>query len=137
MISSYMRGTLLCGAALTAAAFSGCSGAPAPPPTEVNRATADPFVGAADAAFKGDLAYVKACVESDSLYISSFDALGKTLLHHAAEGGQKEVVAYLLENGASPVAVDEEGYSPLDAAARSNVSEDVTQLLIQAENGTQ
>jgi ankyrin repeat protein len=91
-----------------------------------------PFDTAAKAAFDGDLAYVKQCVESDPLYVQGYDGNGRTLLHYAAEGGHADVVKYLLENGALANFEDNDGYYPMDAASRGKGTPEILQLLREA-----
>jgi ankyrin repeat protein len=112
------------------AALAACSQFSAPT-VNSDRPTADPIDAAADAAFKGDLAYVKACVESDPRYVEVTDGLGKTLLHYAAEGGHKEVVAYLLENGASTEVQDNDYKTPIELAGQAEAPKEVIDLLNQ------
>jgi len=54
-----------------------------------------------DAAEKGNLEKVKACLVQDSKQINSADAKGRTVLVRAAIGGKKEIVNFLLEQGAT------------------------------------
>lgn len=114
------------------ATLAGCSQITGPPTIEAQVNTADPFTAATEAAFKGDLAYVTSCVDSDPRYVEGFDASGRTLLHYAAEGGHVNVVTYLLEKGAYVYAEDENGLTAFDTAALSPSAKEVIAVLSQA-----
>ncbi|MBX3180819.1 MAG: ankyrin repeat domain-containing protein [Candidatus Hydrogenedentes bacterium] len=125
-----VRRTLPALAMLAAALLAGCSQAP-----EIGISANQPgdlFAQAADAAFKGDLNYVKACVEGDARYLEAYDANGRSLLHYAAEGGHAAVVRYLLEKGAYANFEDNDGYYPLDAASQGGASREVMDLIREA-----
>jgi len=110
--------------------IAGCSKAPqiqSTPPSPENG-----FAIAADAAFKGDLNSVKLAVESDARYAQAADDNGRTLLHYAAEGGQAEVVRYLLDNGARANVPDNDGVYPMEAAISGGASDEVKDLLREA-----
>ena len=66
------------------------------------------------ASSEGHLEVVEALVESDECFQASED--GKTALHHAAEHGRDEVVAFLLEGKTNPGAKDNRGKTALDYA---------------------
>ena len=98
------------------------------------------FDTAVKAAFEGNLAYVKQCVESDAAYAQAVDSRGRTLLHYAAEGGHADIVKYLLENGALANVGDTDGYYPMDAASQGAGTPEILTLLREAaarETGTQ
>jgi uncharacterized protein len=83
------------------------------------------------AASKGDLAKVKELLKQDPASIASTDNMGRTPLHVAAEHAQKDVVAYLLENGADVNAKDRNGgFTPLDLALSSFHAKDIVPLLL-------
>ncbi len=69
------------------------------------------------AARRGDLARVKALVETDHGLLEAKTGAGKTPLHFAAEGGRTEVVLYLLDKGAEINARNAESETPLHYAA--------------------
>ena len=54
-----------------------------------------------EAAELGDLERVKACLVKDPKQINAADAKGRTVLDRAVLSGKKEVVEFLLENGAT------------------------------------
>jgi hypothetical protein len=56
----------------------------------------------------------------------------RTLLHAAANRGLIRAVAWLLQNGADPNALDERGRNPLHVCAERNTSASVARLLIGA-----
>ena len=67
---------------------------------------------------KGDLANVKKLVEAYPEIVAVRGGYNRTPLHFAAAYGHKDVVNYLLENGADPTALDEYSETPADAAAQ-------------------
>lgn len=89
----------------------------------------NPFDVAVDAARKGDLEHIRKCVESDVRYVDAYDGAGRTLLHYAAQRGDRDLVAYLIDQGSYVLAEDEEGYTPLDVAVQSLAPQSVIDLL--------
>ena len=124
--SAIFRASILLGLAI-----SGCSQFFAPP-IEALVDTNDPMTAAADAAFNGDLGFVKSCVDADPRYLEAADGWGKTLLHYAAEGGHQEIVAFLLERGANVYAQDSDDRSPEEVGSQAGAPEEVLTLLRQA-----
>ena len=81
----------------------------------------------AGAAFKGDLAVVKALVEAGAeIEGSSFD--GRTALMMAAMFNRVEIVDYLISKGADPKAKDANGVTALDAARTMGAVDTTAQL---------
>lgn len=85
------------------------------------------------AAKKGDLAGLKALLESDSNLISAQDSDGSTALHCAAWKGHTTVVDYLLAAGAEVNKHnnnDHWGTTPLHAAAHANQATIAQRLIV-------
>jgi len=61
--------------------------------------------------------------------VNDADAIGWTLLHHAANEGRKEVIAFLLDHGASVNMADNSGNTALHYAASHNYCPTVRILL--------
>ena len=100
--------------AMLAAVLAGCSQAP-----EIGISANQPgdlFAQAADAAFKGDLNYVKSCVESDARYLEAYDANGRSLLHYAV-GRPRDRRPVPAWKRCLRQLRDNDGYYPLDAAS--------------------
>jgi ankyrin repeat protein len=64
----------------------------------------------------GKLDMVKLLVERGANIHATASDSGGTALHYAAEEGHKEVVVYLLDNGADPMHLDQSGWTPLIGA---------------------
>jgi ankyrin repeat protein len=60
-----------------------------------------------------DAAGLRSLITTHPDAIKAVDANGNTLLHLAAVTGQKDLVQFLLAHGASPNALNKEGYTPL------------------------
>lgn len=85
------------------------------------------------AAKKGDLAGLKALLESDSNLINAQDSDGSTALHCAAWKGHATVVDYLLAAGAEVNKHnnnDHWGTTPLHAAAHANQATIAQRLIV-------
>ena len=70
-----------------------------------------------DAALFGSLADVRRLVTADKSLLAARDSMGFTVLHIIAGEDRPEVQRYLLESGADPNAVNDEGVSPLHIAS--------------------
>jgi ankyrin repeat protein len=82
------------------------------------------------AAHVGDLAQVKAMLkEHPELVFDKGEVEGETVLHAAADGGNKEIAELLLANKADVNAKDRGGETPLHAAAHAG-SKDVAEVLL-------
>jgi len=79
----------------------------------------------------GDLTNVKALVESDSKLVNARDSMRRTALHRAAFNGHKNIVQYLLDQGANPSATDNAGQTAGEAA-REGVHIDIGKIIDQA-----
>lgn len=83
------------------------------------------------AAVEGNLSEVKNALAADPSLINVRGDRGRTPLHFAAGGGHKEVVKYLLEQGADPLAEDENG-DPASGAALEGSFTDIAQMISEA-----
>ena len=70
-----------------------------------------------DAALFGSVAEVRRLVEADKSLLAARDSMGFTVLHIVAGEDRPEVQRFLLESGADPNAVNDEGVSPLHIAS--------------------
>ena len=83
------------------------------------------------AAETGDLGTITAAVQK-GFNVNTPDDNGMTLLHHAAQAGQADVVEYLTSDVAGNVtAKDKEGRTPLDLAQQNGDAQTI-ELLAQA-----
>ncbi|KAH7056462.1 ankyrin repeat-containing domain protein [Linnemannia elongata] len=80
------------------------------------------------AASDGDLAAVKAFINEKGVSINAQDEFGYSALHAAASYGHKELITYLLENGADVNIQDPEGDSPLFVCE----TVDIAEMLVKA-----
>ena len=69
-----------------------------------------------EAAQQGDLSALEAFIAKNQSIVS-LDALGSTPLHHAAAGGHEQVAEFLLDRGADPNLVNNDGFTPLHSCA--------------------
>lgn len=74
-----------------------------------------------EAARAGDLAAVKARLASGDTAMDR-DAEGNTPLHYAAVGGNRDVIEFLIEQGADINATNNQGMRPMGAALRAGNS---------------
>lgn len=79
----------------------------------------------------GDEAQVKKLLEAQPLLLNAPipNLNSATPLHCAARAGNASIVKYLLEQGANPNVVDDDGNSPYDAALAAGAGQDVIDLL--------
>ncbi|XP_078580181.1 uncharacterized protein LOC144864139 isoform X2 [Branchiostoma floridae x Branchiostoma japonicum] len=91
-------------------------------PELVNMANAEGNTCAHIAAFKGSVAVIKELLKFDRVGVCSArnKINASTPLHLAAEGGHKEVVKTLADNGASATDENGEGMTPIHLAAKSD-----------------
>ncbi|KAK3834533.1 MAG: ankyrin repeat-containing domain protein [Linnemannia gamsii] len=75
------------------------------------------------AASDGDLAAVKVFINEKGISINAQDEFGYSALHAAASYGHKELITYLLENGADVNIQDPEGDSPLFVCETVDIAE--------------
>ena len=88
----------------------------------------------ADAAMRGDLGAVRALI-TERADVNAPEGDGMTALHWAAERGDRDVAALLLEAGANPRAETRIGrYTPLHVAAKNGRAE-IVRLLVDANAG--
>ncbi len=88
------------------------------------------------AAREGDLTKVKDLLQADPALLEIKNENGKTPLHFAAEGGNPEVIQFLLERGAEINAQNIAGETPLHYAAGWGHLEAVKLLLDKKADGT-
>ncbi|MBI5095757.1 MAG: ankyrin repeat domain-containing protein [Candidatus Hydrogenedentes bacterium] len=92
----------------------GCGGTEIPGVADdSNRSAADQFI---DAAYRGDVAKMKTLLAQDATLVKAHGERGTTPLLEAARAGQNGAVQLLLEHGADPMARDEAGDTPGNAA---------------------
>ncbi len=78
---------------------------------------------------KGDVAAVKALVEKTPELTHAVDAEGDSLLHHAAAGGNPELVSFLIDQGAAIDLAGSGKHTPLQRAAAFDRAKAVAVLL--------
>ncbi len=132
MTCSTARGGLLLITLCAVVSLSGCSQFGRAEVPVAAQSLDNPFDVAVEAARKGNLEHIKTCVESDVRYVDAYDGAGRTLLHYAAQRGDEDLVAYLVQQGSYLLAEDEEGYTPLDVAVQSLAPQEVIDLLRNA-----
>src|SRR4030042_2888319 len=89
-----------------------------------------------DAVRAGDLAKVKALVAKDAKVVNEKDARGRTPLHFASYAGNREIVAFLIANGADVRATDPEGFTPLHWAASAGQADAAGALIAAGADPT-
>lgn len=96
----------------------GCSAGPVDnqPPQKVTDFPAD--VQVISYASEGNLSALRALVEADPNLVKVRGPRNGTPLHFAAGKGHKDVVKYLLQKGADPHAMDDDGYTAADIAGQ-------------------
>lgn len=76
-----------------------------------------------DACKNGDFARVKEIINNDPAQMQAKTSEGKSPLHMATGWGQKEIVIWLLEQGADIKALNNNGGTPIHVAASQNQPE--------------
>jgi len=82
-----------------------------------------------DALRKGDVQAVKAAIEKTPRLVDARDGDGRTPLHHAAAGGNAELVGYFVSKGAKLELQDAHHHTALHLAAMSDRTEAVAALI--------
>ncbi|KAJ9596523.1 hypothetical protein L9F63_012465 [Diploptera punctata] len=77
------------------------------------------------AADRGNLDTMKCLIKDLTVDIDLKDGDGQTALHYAASCGHKEIVRFLLDNGANPNLADADGMLPVDVASGSEILEEL------------
>jgi ankyrin repeat protein len=88
-----------------------------------NKEEMNPLILAVDCEFS--LETLKFLIEQ-GCFVDSTDHLGRTALHYAVDLENKEIIKFLMDNGADPDSKDYDDSSPLDEAA---LNEDLLKLL--------
>lgn len=100
------------------AAFPGCSGGQSVdvPRVEISQLPAELQV--IEYAASGNLAALQPLIQSNPALLHAKGARGGTPLHFAASNGQRKAVEFLLQSGANPRALDDEGFTAAQIAAQ-------------------
>lgn len=115
---------------LSAALLAGCLETPLPDDSgALGRDMRDEF---AKAISDGDLEHVVELLNTEPLLASATNpSTSQTPLHVAAITGNVDIIVILLENGADPYVLNDEGDSPYDFARRKGASDEVLKILSQ------
>ncbi|KAG9232952.1 ankyrin repeat protein, partial [Amylocarpus encephaloides] len=81
------------------------------------------------AAATGNLAVLMALLRYPSIDVNDVDRFGRSILWHAACGGNEEVIQILVSHGARIDLADDYGRTPLHAACREGRVSSVEALL--------
>lgn len=113
---------------LVAAMLAGCMNKSIPQEPEANGDLMDNF---ALKITDEDAAAVKELLTTEPLLLNEPHPgrENKTPLHFAAMTGNEEIVRFLLDQGADPYAVDDEGQYPNDLALQAGANQSVLDLL--------
>lgn len=83
---------------------------------------------------QGNLSGLKSAIDGDPNLANAYDdASGKSALHYAAEGENEDVVKYLLEKGADPLALDNDDRTPLQGAEEARSPSSIQSMLKEAQ----
>jgi len=86
-------------------------------------------------AYNGDMAKIQKQLDENPGLISKKNALGNTALACAADGGQKDMVKYLLEKGSDVNATNSTGLTALHFAACGNKTNQADVAILLLDNG--
>ena len=78
---------------------------------------------------EGDIAAVKQHLASGTDVNAKDDFIGMTILQSAALGGQKEIVEFLIAEGADVNAMGRTFLTPLDTALKASLNKEIADLL--------
>jgi ankyrin repeat protein len=115
---------------------SGCSGGGNSEIEVVDPSTLPPEQAIIEWASAGNESEVESLLKADPSLIDLRDDTGKTPLHFAAAYGHKDLVKFLLDNGADPLATDDDGELPADAAGQMGET-GIAEMLMEAATNAQ
>ncbi|MCC6490350.1 MAG: ankyrin repeat domain-containing protein [Candidatus Hydrogenedentes bacterium] len=121
---------LVCVAAL-AVVFAGC-GSSGPEEVPIDANSLDSFTQGMLYAKTGEVGKLEAIITAEPGIVQELDQSGATLLHFAAAAGRIDVVKLLLDNGADPNAMNDDGETPQDLAKQVKASQELQDLLQSA-----
>ena len=98
-------------------------------PETDNGNAGDTSSGLAKAITEGDIQTVQAVLEADPDAPFSVDLMGQTPLHYAARANNAEIVELLLDKGADPSIMNDEGVTPADTARAVGASQEIVDML--------
>ena len=78
---------------------------------------------------EGDIAAVKQHLAAGTDVNAKDDFIGMTILQSAALGGQKEIVEFLIAEGADVNAMGRTSLTPLDTALKASLNKEIADLL--------
>ena len=78
---------------------------------------------------EGDIAAVKQHLAAGTDVNATDEFLGMTILHDAVLGGQKEIVEFLIAEGADVNAMGRTSLTPLDTALKASLNKEIADLL--------
>lgn len=129
--------SLVVGILLAVPLLAGCGGSGAgggEPAGELDVSKLPPQEAVHLMAAKGDLEGLQAALQENPQLGNARSIRNRNLLHTAAENGQKNVVAFLLENGMNPNEPDDQGAYANELAAAEGHTE-VAKMISEASAG--